>query len=133
MQFQKGQSGNPNGRPSGAVNVRTKMLAALQAAGVSEDEFSAEVVELAKRGNTTALSLIGERLWSRPKQTLEPLPIEIDREAPLEQKAERILDAALAGEISADHAAALMAALSRVIEVTELPELIERIRKLEQR
>ena len=51
----------------------------------------------------------------------------------LEQEAAAILGAALTGDIASDHASALMAALSRVVEVTAIPELVERIRKLENR
>jgi hypothetical protein len=108
------------------------MLKALETADTTEEAFSANVVALAAKGNTTALSLIAERLWTKPRATLEALPVEFDPDSTLAQKAAAILDAALAGDISPDHAHALTAAVAKVIEVAEYPGLVERIRALEQ-
>ncbi len=131
MAYQKGESGNLQGRAKGSSNVRTKLLYALEKAGSSEQDFANNVIDLAAKGNSTALTIIAERLWTRPKSTFEPVTINAPADATVQDKATAILDAALAGQMPSDHASALMVALSRVVEVTAIPELVERIRKLE--
>lgn len=56
-QFKKGESGNPNGRPKGALNYATKMRKALEAIAESQDKSPEEIEELIYRtGLKKALS-----------------------------------------------------------------------------
>ncbi|CAJ0691643.1 hypothetical protein KXR69_16090 [Ralstonia holmesii] len=66
MAFQKGQSGNPAGKPKGAKDKRTALRELLQP---HAEQLVQKAVKLALDGDTTALSaqLIG-------KQTLQSLP-----------------------------------------------------------
>jgi hypothetical protein len=60
MPFQKGESGNPNGRPKGALNKTTTMARSLL-----EGEAEAlikKVVQLALEGDLTCLRICFERL-----------------------------------------------------------------------
>jgi hypothetical protein len=60
MPFQEGQSGNPKGRPKGAVNKTT--IPAEQLLDGEAQEITRKVIELAKQGNLAALELCLERV-----------------------------------------------------------------------
>ena len=63
MQFQKGQSGNPNGRPRGSRNQSTLLAALLN--HTQSEEVLAWIVEMAKAGNPAAMRLCMNRLAPR--------------------------------------------------------------------
>ncbi len=65
MQFQKGQSGNPAGRPRGAFSA-TAILAEQMLTGDAE-EIIRKTIDQAKEGNTTALRICWDRLAPLPK------------------------------------------------------------------
>ena len=59
MAFEKGQSGNPAGRPRGVKDKRRKYLE------LAEDDLKAisdKAIQLAKTGNTQMIKLILERI-----------------------------------------------------------------------
>ena len=58
--FQKGQSGNPSGRPKGARNKATLAMEILLDG--EADRLTRKVVEMALAGDTTALRLCLERI-----------------------------------------------------------------------
>jgi len=60
MRFQKGQSGNPAGRPRGARNKSTVLLQELLEG--EAEAITRKVIELAKKGDMTAIKLCMERL-----------------------------------------------------------------------
>ena len=62
--FKPGQSGNPKGRPKGALNKTTR--AAMVLLENEAEDLTRKLVELAKGGDITALRLCLERLIPRP-------------------------------------------------------------------
>lgn len=64
MTFKAGQSGNPNGRPRGVIDKRSKFRALLEA---HAEAIIGKLVESAKEGDPTALKLCVERLLPRAK------------------------------------------------------------------
>lgn len=59
MSFQKGQSGNPEGRPKGTKDKRTELRELLQPHAPALVE---KAVELALQGDTTALKMCLDRI-----------------------------------------------------------------------
>lgn len=66
MKFQPGTSGNPSGRPKGAVNKQTRYSNLLES---HAEQLINKVVELALEGDPNALRLCIERLLPKAKQT----------------------------------------------------------------
>lgn len=128
-QFKKGQSGNPNGRPRGAVGQRTKLLKEL------EGDLPALVAALktnALAGDTQALKLLLDRLLPVKKAAHElvELPQLVDAET-LTDKAGAVLDAVAMGEVAPDIGAQLVQAVGVLSRVAEVQDLEARISALE--
>ena len=73
MQFQKGQSGNPDGRPRGSRNKATILLRDLLD-GDSE-AIARKAIELAKQADIAAIRVCLERLV--PPRRSEPIVFEL--------------------------------------------------------
>jgi len=102
MTFRAGQSGNPHGRPKGALSRRTHLAKLLEP---HAESLVAKMIELALSGDVNALRLCIERLIPKMQQQ----PVSIDLPKKLNQKTipglkDSILRLAFAGEISLDHA-----------------------------
>jgi hypothetical protein len=106
MAFQSGQSGNPGGRPRGALSKRTQLAKLLQPYA---EPLIAKAVGLALAGDVNALRICIERLI--PKMQCEPLcfnvPDDYSQENSLKLK-NKILHAALSGQISVGDAEKLI-------------------------
>ena len=109
MTFKNGQSGNPKGRPKGAVSKRLQLAKLLEP---HAKQLIEKTIELALNGDTNALRLCIERLI--PKLQREPiidLPEHLDQTS-LPQWKEAIMQAAINGQISADEAEKLIKLLN---------------------
>ena len=106
MQFQKGQSGNPSGRPRGALNRATVLAQELLAARV--ESIAAKLIELAERGDMRAIRVCMDRLMPAIKH--QPIAVElppIEKAADSVEAAASIVAAVAAGELTATEAAEL--------------------------
>jgi hypothetical protein len=128
MAFEKGQSGNPNGRPKGALNKAT--LAAQQLLDSEAQEITRKVIELAKQGNPMALKLCLERLLPRRKDRLISLNLpEVKTQSDVPQALKAILAAVSQGTITpseADILAGLVEAAQKAIS-QQVPEPPKRL------
>lgn len=128
--FQKGQSGNPAGRPVGA---RHKTTLAVQALLDGEGEaLTRRAIDLALSGDTVALRLCLERL--APPRKDVPLTIDLPPVAkPSDVFAAQaaILSAVASGEITTSEGAALAALVETARKTIETQDLEQRLAALE--
>ena len=105
-QVQRGQSGNPAGRPSGARNKATLAVEALLD-GEAEN-ITRKAIERALEGDTTALRLCMDRIAParRDRHITFAVPL-IDSAADAVKAQGAIIEAAAAGEITPSEASEL--------------------------
>ena len=131
MPFEKGQSGNPGGRPPGARNKAT-LMAELLLQGEAE-EMTRLVIERAKAGDMAALRMCLDRLV--PPCRHRPIVFELP---PLEsaQDAASALAAitagVAAGELTPAEAGELSGLVDGFVRVLEATVLEERVAWLER-
>ncbi len=130
MQFQKGQSGNPDGRPRGSRNKATILLRDLLD-GDSE-AIARKAIELAKQGDIAAIRVCLERLV--PPRRSEPIVFELP---PLATAADLLaalaamVAAVAAGELTPSQAADLTKVVDSYVRTLAAAGFEERLAKLE--
>ena len=129
--FQKGQSGNPNGRPQGARNKASLMAEQLfidDIQGICES-----VVSQAKSGNMQAAKIILDRLFPASKD--RPISIElptITTSYDILKAIGAIAQAVAHGEISPLEGEALAKIIDIHAKAVELYEFEKRLSQLEE-
>ena len=83
MRFQQGQSGNPSGRPRGALNRATVLAQELLSARV--ESIAGKLIELAESGDMRAIRVCMERLMPVIKH--QPIAVELP---PIENAADSV-------------------------------------------
>lgn len=128
--FQKGQSGNPAGRPKGA---RHRSTIAMEALFDGEGEaLSRKAIELALEGDVTALRLCMERvLPPRKGRTVAfDLP-SLTNSGDVRAAALALLQSVAEGELTAEEAAAVSPVIETARRAIETDELEARLALLE--
>jgi hypothetical protein len=127
--FKAGQSGNPGGRPKGALNKSTLAIQALLEG--EAEALTRKAVELAKSGNPMALRLCLERLL--PPRKDRPISFtmpKVEAAADLPKALGAILEAVAQGEITPGEGqaiAALVEAYRRGVELANMERRLEAI------
>jgi len=131
MPFQKGQSGNPTGRPAGIPDKRRKIAESLESKAPA---IWRKAVALALAGDGVALKIVCDRILPPLKSRAEPLRVNPDDfgDRPGDQ-AQGVIRAVFAGEISPDTAADVMALIRTAVDVIVSTEVIERLAAIEER
>lgn len=135
MAWQKGETGNSNGRPtgSGKAQIVRRIIA-----DVFGDESGAirKVAELAQEGDLQACSLLLSRTVPPLRSSHEAVTL-IDAEAlqamTASQRAALINEAAITGRLPADIALLLLDGVEREYRILESTELFERFEALEKK
>jgi hypothetical protein len=131
MPFQKGQSGNPAGRPRGALNRATVLAQNLLSEGA--ERIAGKVIELAEQGDMTALRVCMDRLVPVIKH--QPIAVELP---PIENPADSveavasIAAAVAAGDLTATEAAELAKIVDVYVRALDSRGFNERLSKLEK-
>ena len=125
--WKPGQSGNPAGRPPGTGEV-AKLRAAIAA---SVPAILKNLTTAALAGDVQAAKLLLERVLPALKPAEQAQAVSIP-EGTLTDKGRAVLDAVAAGELAPGQGAALLTAMGTLARVSEVDELIERIKRLEQ-
>jgi hypothetical protein len=130
MRFQPGQSGNPSGRPRGALNRATVLAQELLSARV--ERIAGKLIELAEGGDMRAIRVCMDRLVPAIKG--QPIAVELP---PIENAADSvaavatIAAAVAAGELTATEAAELAKVIDTYVGALASREFEERLTKLE--
>ena len=122
-----GASGNPSGRPSGTGHVsRLRAELAQELPGILES-----LIRQAKGGDVAAIKVILDRLIAPLKAVDAPLSLQLPEGGYITQ-GRAIVASAASGEVSAQEAAQLVAAIANLARVEALDELVRRVEALEQ-
>lgn len=129
--FKRGQSGNPAGKPKGALNKATR--AAQELLDGEAEALTRKAVELALEGNVQALKLCIERLVPpRKERTIDvKLPTLSSIDA-LPKLTAALLSAVSSGELTVGEASGLSTLVANHGKALELAELEKRICALEE-
>ncbi len=128
-QYQPGQSGNPMGRPKGALNKTT--LAAQAILDGEAEELIRKAVGLAKEGNPMALRLLIERLLPCPKDRPLAFPLpKVETAADIATAHGAIWEGVAQGELTPREGQSMMALLESMRQ-SLLVDLEARLRALE--
>ncbi|WP_416896320.1 MAG: DUF5681 domain-containing protein [Minwuia sp.] len=131
-QFQPGQSGNPAGRPRGALNKTT--LAVLELLDGEAEGLTRKAVELALDGDTTALRLCLERIAPPVKD--RPVSFDLPAIETLNNAADAmaaLLKAVSEGQVTPSEATGVASIVETYRRTVESADLEDRIAALEAR
>lgn len=123
-------SENQPARKSGQW-FKTKLIDALQRQGMTEEGFIDLLVLKALDDGGVYLTELLKRYSPIPKQTHEPITIAFPKDGTPAQKANAVLDAMAAGEISPDIGQIFIEAISKSLGIEELTDLAKRLEALE--
>jgi hypothetical protein len=128
--FQKGKSGNPNGRPPGSRNRTTLAVDALLDG--EAETLTRKAIEKAKDGDMAALRLCLDRI--APARKDRPVTFSfppIAGAADAAKASAALLAAVSTGEITPSEAAEIGRLLETYVKTLEITELEQRLNKLE--
>ena len=125
--WQKGQSGNPKGKPAGSGELQ-RLRASI--AGDVPDILTG-LVNAAKGGDVQAARLILERVLPPVKPIEQAVELQLPDGDTLTAQGRAVLSAVAMGDLAPAQGAQLLAAIGSLARVTEIDELTQRIDKLE--
>jgi len=127
MTFEKGQSGNPSGRPPGIRDRRTAMRALLEP---HAPDLITKAVEMAKNGDAAALRICIDRLIPPAKAKDDPIALPGITHS-VADNSRQVIKALAEGEITPEEAAIVLQALTSQVRIIEADEIEQRIAALE--
>jgi hypothetical protein len=131
MPFEKGESGNPAGRPRGSRNRATLLMESLLADDA--EAIGRKAIEMAKQGDMAAIRLCMDRL--APARKGEPVAFDLpplDKPADSVAAAAEIVAAVAAGELTPAEAAELAKVIDVYVRAIATKGFDERLTKLEE-
>jgi hypothetical protein len=128
--FEKGQSGNPSGRPPGRLDTRTKITRALMDDGHA---VARVVIDAALEGDLQACGIVLSRIAPVLRPEAQPVQFDFDPTASTALQVEAVLTAIAAGAVPVDLGKQLIDAIKALADVRATEELERRIITLEAR
>jgi hypothetical protein len=130
MPFQKGECGNPAGRPRGSRNRATLLMESLLADDA--EAIGRKAIEMAKQGDMAAIRLCMDRL--SPVRKGEPVAFELpplDKPADSVAAAAEIVAGVAAGDLTPSEGADLAKVVDIYVRAMATQAFDERLTKLE--
>lgn len=126
----RGGSRPGSGRPKGSSNNRHNKLREIL---ISQAEpLLEQLIILAKEGDLQALKLCIDKILPSMKPVEAPVHVSTDDTATLAERAEKVLLAALSGDISVIEANQLLSGMTPLVRIKEFDELNKRLTELEK-
>ncbi len=130
MTFVRGQSGNPAGRPIGSRNRKALIVEGLLEGDA--ESLTQRAIELALRGDPTALKLCIERISPRGRDRPVPFPLPpIEKAADLVVAANWICSGIGTGEISPNEALSLLRVVDWTAKFLRLAQAEKKLQQME--
>jgi hypothetical protein len=128
--FQKGQSGNPEGRRPGSRNKATLLIE--QLLGDATKDITEKAIELAKAGDSTALRLCMDRIVParKDRHIAFKLP-KLEKPEDAVTAASAIVEAVADAELTPSEAAEMMKLVEGYTRILEAEDHEQRLRALE--
>jgi Family of unknown function (DUF5681) len=128
--FQKGQSGNPEGRPPGSRNKATLLIE--QLLDDATKDITKKAIELAKAGDSTALRLCMDRIVParKDRHIAFKLP-KMESPEHAVKAAAAIVEAVAGAELTPSEAAEMMKLVEGYNRILEAEDHEQRLRALE--
>ena len=126
MQFTKGVSGNPAGRPKGIKDKRHRYAESIES---MIPDVLESVFQKAIAGDMTAAKMLLDRSLPTKRPEQERVQIPIKENTAL--NAREVLKSVFDGEVSPDVGASLLASITGVLKAIEVEDLAKRIEALE--
>jgi len=123
-------SPNPNGRPPGILDKRSRVTKALMD---DAPAIARVVIDAAKKGDMQAAALVLARCAPVLKAQTEPVQFEFDATAPIAQQIEAVLAGIAGGAVPPDVGRQIIEAIGTLASVRATEELEQRIVMLEAR
>jgi hypothetical protein len=130
MTFKKGQSGNPNGRPKGAIDRRLALRKILED---KSEELVKKAAEMALGGDAQVMRACLERLVPAYKSKDAAVVIDGPITGTLTEMGQKVMAALSSGELTPDEASILMQTISSQARIVEVDELERRLKTLESK
>lgn len=127
MQFIKGVSGNPAGRPKGIKDKRHLYAESIDA---MIPQVLESVYQKALAGDMTAARMLLDR--TLPNKRAEQECVQISHSGNIASDAQNVLRSVLNGEVSPDVGASLLSSMTSVLKAIEVEDLAKRIEALEE-
>ena len=127
--FQKGQTGNPSGRPKGRTNP---VLESIKKEFGGEPGFWSHVAKAAKNGDQACLNLLASRVQPPFKARAVCVELGVKGSSARDFTA-GVLTAVSGGELAPDEAASLLNAILAGQKLEKLEELDQRVNELVER
>ncbi len=128
-QWKPGQSGNPNGRPSGSGEV-AKIR---QAIATRLPEILDSLVSKALAGDVSAARLLVERVIPPLRAQELPVRLALPDTGSFTDQGREVLQAIADERIDPSRGAGLITAIAHLARIAEIDELTQRITSLEER
>ena len=127
--FTKGQSGNPNGRPKGIVDRRSRYHALIEQ---HMPDVVNQVVSAAVGGDMTACKMLIDKVLPTVRSMSPAISLPQSGESAATQSC-AVIDAMLNGSLAPDQAATIISVITDHVRICELTELEVRLANLEKR